>query len=84
MATDIFIYSEAYMNDARGALEDDLEVLLGNVGEVTGGGLGASGWNIDLVIHDDDLADDWIPKIVTFLRQWGVPCETYLQIVPPD
>ena len=84
MATDIFVYSNTHLDVARDVLEEELESLLGDSGEVTGGGSGAEGWNIDLLIHDDDSLDTLVSRIIAFLREWNVPRDTYLQIIPPD
>jgi hypothetical protein len=80
MPTDVFIYAKAPLKDARGALEDDLESFLGASGEVTGGGAGASGWNIDLEFSE--IASGELARLREFLVEWGVPRDTYLRVVP--
>ncbi len=78
----IYIYSSrsspALEREGRGGLEDDLEEFLGGAGEVTGGGSGERGWNVDLEVAGDMEA--WIPRLRAFLREWGVPEDTYLKV----
>jgi hypothetical protein len=80
MPTDVFIYSKAPLKDARGALEDDIESFLGPSGEVTGGGGGASGWNVDLELSE--IASGELVRPREFLVEWGVPRDTFLRVVP--
>ena len=84
MANAIYIYSERSLREARGSLEDDLEDFLGEAGEVTGGGGGERGWNIDLELFEDESAEQWIERLVVFLREWGVPEDAYLKVFPDD
>jgi hypothetical protein len=84
MATVIYIYSTRSLKEPRGGLEDDLEDAFGDVLEVTGGGGGIRGWNIDLELADDETLEHVLPRLVRFLREWGVPEDTYLNIYPPD
>ena len=76
---DVYIYSSLPLREARGGLEDDLEEFLGTTGEVTGGGGGERGWNIDLEISDAALPRQ-IEKIKDFLQEWGVPPDTYFDV----
>jgi hypothetical protein len=82
---DIFIYAQGeyppWQDKGRADLEYDLEELLGAAGEVTGAGMGETGWNLDLHLHDAAEVDRWADKLVRFLREWGVPDETYLHVV---
>ena len=84
MAPDIYIYAKTSLGRGRDELEDDLEDFLGEVGEVTGGGSGLPGWNVDLTLVDDADLESWVVKLVLFLRQWGVPQDTYLRVFPSD
>jgi hypothetical protein len=74
----IHIYSSQPLNSARGNLEDDLDDMLGAAGEVTGGGSGKRGWNIDLEIYEDDKFQDWLRDVIAFLKRQDVPVDTYL------
>ena len=84
MAVTVHIYSAQLLSEPRSGLEDDLEEFLGPAGEVTGGGAGATGWNIDLALIDDASADDGIERLAAFLREWGVPDDTYLKVFSAD
>jgi len=77
---DVFIYSALPLGEARGDLEDDLEVLLGSAGQCTGGGAGELGWNIDLEIYDTEAVEQWIEQVVKYLCARPVPLDTYLVI----
>ena len=72
---EIFIYSSISLREARGNLEDDLEEFHGSTFEVTGGGGGERGWNIDLEVSDDNLANS-VEKLQEYLSGWGVPPDT--------
>ena len=83
MATEVFIYSKRSspaLEEGRGGLEEDLEEFLAGAGEVTGGGGGDRGWNVDLEIWGD--VEPWLERLCQFLRDWGVPGDTYLCIFP--
>lgn len=87
MPTDIFIYSSQSspaLEVGLSALEDDLDELLSDVGEITGGGVGIGGWNIDIALNDGVPVEEWVERLVVFLREWGVPQDTYFLIVPSD
>ena len=84
MGAEIYIYSARHMQESRTSLEDDLEDEFERFLAVTGGGGGVGGWNIDIELASDVNLDDVLPKIVRFLREWGVPEDTYLDIYPPD
>jgi hypothetical protein len=81
---DIYIYSSksspALRSEGRGGLEDDLEEFLSAAGEVTGGGAGNTGWNIDLHFHDASELEQWLERLAGFLRDWGVPDDTFLDV----
>src|SRR4051812_23691466 len=82
MSTSILIYSKQMLREARGDLEDDLDAFLVGSGEVTGGGLGESGWNIDVVLEDTVDDEHWAYRLAEFLREWGVPGDTFFEVVP--
>lgn len=78
----IYIYSSQILREPRGNLEVDLDDFLKDAGEVTGGGGGERGWNIDLEIEG---ATGWWPsRIADFLWNWGVPLDTYLSVYEDD
>jgi hypothetical protein len=80
MATTVFIYSYQRLSEPRIDLEDDLEDFLSGAGEVTGGGVGSNGWNIDLELRDDADVEHWADRLAGFLRDRGVPKDTFLEI----
>jgi len=81
---DVCIYSSMDLREARGGLEDDLEEFLDAFGEVAGGGGGAPGWNIDLELFSDEDLSWNINELLDFLREWGVPPDTYLTVSQQD
>src|SRR5437016_8258209 len=75
---DIYVYSKLPLGRSRDDLEEDIEALLGDEGECIGRGRGKPGWNVDFEIFDPDRLDFWMRRLVEFLREWGVPPDTYL------
>ena len=71
---DVFIYFPPSSGVERDALEDALDDLLGDRGEVTGGGSGVTGSNLDVEIHEDDPGI--VDEIVAALVAEGVPAGT--------
>jgi hypothetical protein len=84
VATKIYIFGEASLWSSRMPprrtkdLERDLNHLLQDAGEVTWDGDEDSGtcWNVDLLLYNDTEVETWIRRVVTFLREWGVPDRT--------
>ncbi len=75
----VFIYYSSPLGMPRGDVEAELEALLGSRGEVTGGGGGVSGGNIDLEIEADDPADV-VEEIRQLLRTLSLPTNTVLDV----
>jgi hypothetical protein len=63
---DVFIYAQPGFGRARDELEDAINGVLGDRGEVVGSGAGASGANIDIEIFSDN---EPIGPIVEGLRR---------------
>ncbi len=63
----------------RSAIEDELDKILGDKGEVTGGGSGISGSNIDIDIYEGSAAD-FLEPIRTVLQELDVPDDTVIVI----
>lgn len=84
MSIYIHIYSNKALGEPRTDLEDELEDLLGDAGECTGGGQGNSGWNIDLEIFEKDHIEKWTICIKDFLKERSVPNDTYFDVLPVD
>ena len=85
MGADIYIYCPSGApGAARGDLEYDVEEFIGDAGEVTGGGSGVQGFNIDLQLNDDQDLEHWVIRLRDFLRQQGARRGTYFTVYPPD
>ncbi|GEM_PF-2866130 len=68
---DIFIYSTT-PGVARDEIEDALEAAHEGVGEITGGGAGENGWNIDLCVSDCQKTEEVLHVLRDVLRRHGV------------
>ena len=79
----VYLNCSTALDEPRGNLEDDLDDFLGDAGEVTGGGGGERGWNIDFEITNQEF-DNLLPELLVFLTRWGVPRNAYLKIYPDD
>ena len=76
----IDIYFNAESDIERDLLEERLDEILKGKGEVTGGGAGKDGVNIDIEI-DDDYGNEEIIKIIkSELIRLKLPVDTYLKI----
>lgn len=75
---DLYIYLPRKYEVSRDEIENLLEAVLDDSGEVTGGGRGAFGQNIDIEIFDDEIARDVMSEIRRALIDFGVPAETEL------
>lgn len=75
----ISIYFNSKLSIGRSAIEDDLDDILGDKGEVTGGGSGISGSNIDIDIYDG-IAADFLEPIKNILQEMKVPSDTVIVI----
>jgi hypothetical protein len=84
MASQVYIYGKLPLERESVILVDDLEDFLGPAGEVTGKGSGLAGWNIDIELGDGESVWDWVPRLLQFLRDWGIPRDAYLRVFPPD
>jgi len=90
MTASVFIYSHesspALLRDGRQGLEAALQRLLGQDGDVTGGGSGTAScaWNIDLEITDSEALESWLLRLASFLRAWGAPADTYIHGFPEN
>jgi hypothetical protein len=81
MAPVIHVYSMLSLGRSRGDLEDDIQDRFGGEVEVTGGGQGQGGWNVDLELLDEGAdVHRFATILVTFLQKWGVPSDTYLKV----
>ena len=78
MATDVFIYSKLRLSCGRDVIEDAVDDAISGIGEVTGGGTGATGWNVDVELAGDGDAAPHVDSIVRVLRRLAVPNDTYV------
>ena len=78
---DVFIYFRSPLPHPRDVFEDAIEERLNGRGEVTGGGSGRAGSNIDLRITDPSLG---IPQTASLLgavlKDLGAPSDTIIDI----
>jgi hypothetical protein len=85
VGADIYIYCPSGEEGAaRGDLEYDLENFLGSAGEITGGGAGTKGYNIDIALADGEDLEQWISRLKGFLQLAGVRKSTFFEVFPPD
>jgi hypothetical protein len=70
---DVFIYLPHNIDMARDEIEEALEQALGEVAEVTGGGSGQSGSNIDLAFEDRVPPEKALEIIRAALKNLGIP-----------
>jgi hypothetical protein len=79
MSVDIFIYFSVRLKTPRDVIEDALQRCLGDRGEVTGGGIGDRGANIDIEVLDED-GRTVVSDIEQVLKELGVPEDTWLVV----
>jgi hypothetical protein len=60
---DVFIYFPAGIDVEKDVIEDALDDAIGDLGEVTGGGIGESGMNIDLDVEDEVAPEEIVGLI---------------------
>ena len=70
---DVFIYFPPNLGLARDQIEDALEEALAEVAEVTGGGTGNAGSNVDLVFDDRVPTEKALDIIRTALKTLRIP-----------
>ena len=73
---DIFIYFKLNRDIDIDDLEESIEEILGDEGEVTGSGMGISGGNLDIELWDETILEDFLKK----LRELEFPQDTYYVI----
>jgi hypothetical protein len=86
MLPEIHIYSRMDLDGrSRGDLEEDIYAHFQAELEVTGGGEGQDGWNIDLQLASEDACmEPLVSSLVAFLRRWSVPPDTILNVFSSD
>ena len=76
---ELFLYSSTPLEDARDVLEDAIEEHLGHGAEITGGGSGIKGWNIDIDAVRDLEAPE-LKAFCDFLINQGVNSDAALNL----
>ena len=78
---DVFIYFPDRLPYGRDELEDALNEALDGLGEVSGGGSGETGSNIDIEIFDEELTKSQIAALVRdALSTYNLPPSCYMTI----
>lgn len=72
----IFIYFELNEDIDIDDLEESIDEILGDEGEVTGRGMGISGGNLDIELFEETILEDFLKK----LRELEFPQDTYYVI----
>lgn len=65
-------------------IEDEIEELLGDAGEIVGAGAGIMGWDIHLELNEGEDWQKWVERIRTLLRELRVRREIWLGVFPPN
>lgn len=76
---DVYIYFPSPLGTTRDVIEEALDEALEGVGEVSGGGSGAVGSNVDIEIFEGDPRD-YLDRLREVLRHSEVPHDTYITI----
>ncbi len=77
----IFINGSSSLGQARGDVEDEVSEALDEMAEVTGGGAGEAGWNIDIEVHDGRDVEHCVQRVREILLGVGVAAATKISIV---
>ena len=76
---DIFVYIGVGSTSSRDEIEEAIDEILDGRGEVTGGGSGVNGSNIDIEIFDDNDTKG-IQEVKAVLRSFNLPSDTTIVI----
>lgn len=75
----IFLYFHSSLNFPRSEIEEVLEECLADRGEITGGGSGVRGSNIDIeIFNDEDLSI--VNQLINRLKEMHLPDDTTVVI----
>ncbi|WP_037285164.1 hypothetical protein [Saccharibacillus sacchari] len=75
---DIFIYVGGGSAVSKDEIEDALDAMLQDRGEVSGGGVGSTGFNVDIEVFEDDPS--LVAEIRTILKRFHVPEDTAIVV----
>lgn len=82
MFVDIYITGEIAIE--KDDIEDALADVLGDDGEIVGGGSGLSMINLDIEIFDSVRPMDIVKRIAGAIKDLGLPLDTVLQTAEPN
>ena len=71
---DVFIYFPPNLGVDKDEIEDALDEAIGDIGEVSGGGIGQKGMNIDLDVEDDADPEELADLVRATLARLNVAC----------
>ena len=75
---DLFVYFPPNLGIDRDYVEESIQSVLGDIGEVTGGGAGQSGSNVDIEVFQDIDIDRAIALVSKLLISINAPGETLI------
>lgn len=75
---DIFIYVASGSTVSKDELEDVLDAMLQGRGEVSGGGVGINGFNVDIEVFDEDPS--LVAEVRVVLKRLRVPVDTRIVV----
>ena len=76
----ILVYDTEPLGTGRDELQDAIEEMLGGRGEVTGGGAGVGGWNIDIEVFDPRSLAAVVAELEAVLKGWPLSSHAILDI----
>jgi hypothetical protein len=77
----LYIYSKGELENGRDEIEDGIEELLGDIVEVSGGGSGAFGWNVDVELLEPTKLEFALAQIRSFLAEMKVSSDTHIDVI---
>jgi hypothetical protein len=82
MATRIYIYGYTPFGSIQRllGLEDALNDLLQDLGHVEINEDCGPGWNVELLVQDDERVEHFTERLIDFLQGWHVPADTTVAI----
>jgi hypothetical protein len=89
VGSDLYIQGPHPLPGGVAGLTRAVEAFFGPASEITATGgdfATADAWNIDVELTDgaEPQLDEWVERLLAFLRKWPVPPGTWVQVVPPD
>ena len=72
MGADVYLSGPGFWYD-RSAIEDEVEEWLADRGEVSGGGSGKDGWDIDISLVAERVPEEFVQELLALLRRLDAP-----------